>query len=139
MQFLIRKRRQPPTIIIISLIDILIVLLIFLTVTTTFKQQPAVRIALPESTQAKPGATEANLIVTIAKEEPHIYFGPQSVTLDRLQTELASAAAKNPGVNLSIRTDTDAPFGEFVKVWDAAKAAKIQSIQAFTKSELEPN
>ncbi len=50
-----------------ALIDILIVLLIFLMVTTTFKQQPALRLALPESTQAqKSGANEtAPLIVSI--------------------------------------------------------------------------
>ncbi len=39
--------------------DVLIVLLIFLMVTTTFKQQPSLRLALPESSQAqKEGANE---------------------------------------------------------------------------------
>ena len=88
MQFTIRKRRQPPTIIIISLIDILIVLLIFMMVTTTFKQQPALKLVLPESKQTpKTGATEDNLIVTIAKQEPYLYLGPRPVTLDKLQEE----------------------------------------------------
>ena len=53
MRFYIRKRRQAPAVIIVALIDILIVLLIFLMVTTTFKQQPALKLALPESSQAK--------------------------------------------------------------------------------------
>jgi biopolymer transport protein ExbD len=68
MQFNVHKRRQTPTVIIISLIDVLLVVLIFLMVTTTFKQQPAVRLALPESRQAKPGATENALVVTIPKQ-----------------------------------------------------------------------
>ena len=59
MRFYVRKRRQAPAVIIVALIDILIVLLIFLMVTTTFKQQPALKIALPESSQAqKSGANE---------------------------------------------------------------------------------
>src|SRR5262249_47724727 len=59
MKFSNRKRRQAPTIIIISLIDILIVLLIFLMVTTTFKQQPALKLVLPESRQAKQGTADS--------------------------------------------------------------------------------
>jgi biopolymer transport protein ExbD len=67
MRFFIRKRRSTPTIIIVALIDVLIVLLIFLMVTTTFKQQSALKLALPESSQSeKAGASEdAPLIVSI--------------------------------------------------------------------------
>ena len=72
MKFITRKRRQAPTIIIISLIDILIVLLIFLMVTTTFKQQPALKLTLPESKNAKAGAMEGNLVVTIATNAPYL-------------------------------------------------------------------
>jgi biopolymer transport protein ExbD len=139
MRFTTRKRRQPPPIIIVSLIDVLIVLLIFLMVTTTFKQQPALKLALPESKQTpKPGATENNLVVTVAKQEPYLYLGARPVTLDKLTEELKSNAAKNPQVNLSIRADTDAPFGQIVKVMDAAKAAGIKMVSAFTKATGQP-
>ena len=134
MQFTIRKRRQPPTIIIISLIDILIVLLIFMMVTTTFKQQPALKLALPESKQTpKTGVSEDSLVVTIAKQEPYLFLGPLPVTLDRLTEELKSRAAQNPKISLSIRADTEAPFGQIVKVMDAARAADIKMVNAFTK------
>ena len=67
MRFFVRKRRTTPAVIIVALIDVLIVLLIFLLVTTTFKQQAALRLTLPESSQArKEGATEnPPLIVSI--------------------------------------------------------------------------
>ena len=59
MRFLVHKRRSAPAVIIVALVDVLIVLLIFLMVTTTFKQQSALKLALPESSQAKkPGANE---------------------------------------------------------------------------------
>ena len=56
MRFLVHKRRTAPAVIIVALIDVLIVLVIFLLVTTTFKQVPALQLALPASRQAlKPG------------------------------------------------------------------------------------
>ena len=135
MQFTIRKRRHPPAIIIISLIDVLIVVLIFLMVTTTFKQQPAVKLALPESTQSKPGASDAvNLVVTIPKSGP-LLLGLQPVTTDKLQERLIEAVRQNPATTLSIRADTDAPFGQIIKVMDAARAAQIKTVNAFTKAQ----
>ncbi len=134
MQFTIRKRRQPPPIIIISLIDILIVLLIFMMVTTTFKQQPALKLALPESKQApKTGATEDNLVVTIAKQEPHLYLGPRPVTLDKLAQEFKAGAAANPRLKISLRPDGEAPIQQVINVMDAAKAAGIKEVSMFAK------
>jgi biopolymer transport protein ExbD len=135
MKFSEHKRRQAPTIIIISLIDILIVLLIFLMVTTTFKQRPAFKLVLPESKQAKqaPADEKQNLVITIAKEEPYFYLGRHAMTSDRLQEELRSTAAKDPGVSISLQPDTGAPFGQVLKIWDAAKLAGFRSVQVLTK------
>ena len=67
MRFIVRKRRQTPAVIIIALIDVLIVMLIFLMATTTFRQHPSLRLALPESSQAKSdGASEnAPLVLSV--------------------------------------------------------------------------
>jgi biopolymer transport protein ExbD len=138
MRFTSRKRRQPPAVIIISLIDILIVLLIFLMVTTTFRQQPAVKLALPESKQSEKGASEGTVVVTVAKTEPHLFLGTRPITLDRLQQELATNAVHNPELALSIRADMDAPFGQIVRVMDAAKAARIKRVMAAIKVSGSP-
>ena len=134
MRFYARKRRQPPAIIIVALIDILIVLLIFLMVTTTFKQQPALKLALPESSQAvKTGANEnAPLIVSI-DPEGSLRFGKEAkpVTIERLREELQAAAARNPELRLAISADKAAPWGQVVKVMDAAKDAGIKAANAF--------
>ena len=135
MKFSNRKRRQAPTIIIISLIDILIVLLIFLMVTTTFKQQPALKLVLPESKQAKQGTSDNlhTLIVTVAKEEPYFYLGSHAITADRLQQEFRASVAKDPDATVSLQPDTGAPFGQVLKVWDAAKVAGFKTIHVLTK------
>ncbi len=136
MQFTVHKRRHAPSVIIISLIDVLIVVLIFLMVTTTFKQQPAVKLVLPESKQSKTGASENALVVTIPNKGP-LSLGTDPVTLDKLQERLVDAVRKNSETSLSIRADTDAPFGQVIKVMDAAKAANIKVVSAYTKSGSE--
>jgi biopolymer transport protein ExbD len=136
MRFFVRKRRQAPAIIIVALIDILIVLLIFLMVTTTFKQQPALRLALPESSQAlRTGAQEdAPLVVTI-DTDGRLRLGADLTPLsaERLKQQLVAAAAAKPSLKLAISADTKAPFGQVVKVMDAAKEAGIKAVNAFTK------
>ena len=136
MRFFVRKRRQTPTIIIVALIDILIVLLIFLMVTTTFKQQPALRLALPESTQAqKTGAHEAAPLVVSVDAQGNLRLGAEAtpVTVDRLRGELVMRAQQNPELKMAINADKSAPFGQIVKVMDAAKEANIKVANAFMK------
>src|SRR5580658_3512165 len=102
MQFTSRKRRNAPTVIIISLIDVLIVVLIFLMVTTTFKQQPAIKLTLPESNQPKSGASEDALIVTIPKQGP-LYLNKDPVTPEKLKDALVEAVRGNPKTTVQIR------------------------------------
>jgi biopolymer transport protein ExbD len=106
------------------LIDVLLVVLIFLIVTTTFKQQPAIALALPVSSRPKQGASPNALEVTISKAGV-LYLKKDPVTLAKLQEGLTEAVRANPDVSLAIRADTDAPFGQVIKVMDAAKAAGI--------------
>ena len=127
--------------IIVALIDILIVLLIFLMVTTTFKQQPALKLALPESSQAKKtGANEAAPLVVSIDPKGNLRLGADAkpVTVERLKEELLAAVAKTPDLKLAISGDKSAPFGQIVKVMDAAKEAKIKMVNAFTKEPGKP-
>jgi len=141
MRFYVRKRRQAPAVIIVALIDILIVLLIFLMVTTTFKQQPALRLALPESSHAqKTGANEAAPLVVSIDPNGNLRLGAEAkpVTLERLISELLAAVAKTPDLKLSISADKAAPWGQIVKVMDAAKEAKIKRVDANIKEAGKP-
>jgi biopolymer transport protein ExbD len=141
MRFFIRKRNKPPTVIIVALIDVLIVLLIFLMVTTTFKQRPALKLALPESNQAtKTGANEAAPLVIAINDKGSLGLGVEAkaVTMDRLKAELLERVGKNPQLKLAISADKNAPFGQIVKVMDAAKEAGIKSVNAFTKEAAKP-
>jgi biopolymer transport protein ExbD len=141
MHFFIRKPRQTPAVIIVALIDVLIVLLIFLMVTTTFKQQAAVKIVLPESSQSqKTGASEDQPLIVSVDSKGVIWLGTDllPVTDDRLREELLARARKNPELKLAISADETAPWGKIVKVRDAAAAAKIKYLFAFTKEAAKP-
>ena len=136
MNFIKNKRRKVPSVIIVSLIDVLLVVLIFLMVSTTFKQeQPALKLALPESKVAKPGPADQNaaFVVSVSTNFPYFYIGEKPVRLDQLQREIEAAVQKNPQVALKIRADKQAPTGEFLKVIDAGKLAKVASIDAITE------
>jgi len=138
MRFYVRKRRQAPAIIIVALIDILIVLLIFLMTTTVFKQQPALKLALPESSEAvKSGASEtAPLIVSVdTKGLLRVGVDNTPVTFELLKQKLSESVAKTPDLRLAISADKDAPWGQVVKVMDAAKEANVKqgNVKAFIK------
>jgi len=141
MRFLIHKRRNTPTVIIVALVDVLIVLLIFLMVTTTFKQQSALKLKLPESSQAqKSGANENPPFVVTIKEDGSYYLESRklSVTFEQMKSELLSQAAKNPQLVLAINADEKAPWGKVVKIRDAAAEAKIKSLVAYTREPAKP-
>lgn len=136
MHFYIHKRRQTPAVIIVALIDVLIVLLIFLMVTTTFRQQPAIPLALPQSSQAhKPGASDTAPIVVSIDAQGALRVGSdaQPVTLDQLKARLQSEVEKRPGLSVVVSADKGAPLGEFVKIWDLAKNAHVKAISLSAK------
>jgi biopolymer transport protein ExbD len=136
MHFLVRKRRNTPTVIIVALVDVLIVLLIFLMVTTTFKQQASLHVTLPESSQAlKEGASDNPPLIVSIDDKGGLRVGQDElpVTLEQLQGRLRAEADKNAQLKLAVNADKNAPWGQIVKVMDAAKAANIKTISAFTK------
>ncbi len=135
MRFVPHKRRRPPAVIIVSLIDVLLVVLIFLMVTTTVKkQEPALQLNLPQSKEAKQGATEKkSLVILVTTNFPQFYVGNRPVTLDGLQKELASAAQKDPQIKVAVRADRQVPFGDIVRVIDLAKAANVGGLNFVTE------
>jgi biopolymer transport protein ExbD len=142
MYFHVHKRRQAPAVIIVALIDVLIVLLIFLMVTTTFKQQAALHITLPESTQAKkPGANENAPLVISIDEKGVLHLSPdaRAVTIDQLKSELASEIEKKPGLQVALSADKAAPVGEFIKVMDVTRELHLtNALSVFAKETGKP-
>lgn len=141
MNFYAHKRRRTPSVIIVSLIDVLLVVLIFLMVTTAFKDTPAFKITLPETTQQapKPGVNDnPPLIITITTNAPQFYLGKLPVTLDRLRAEITQRAKENPRLVIAIRADDQAAYGNVVRVTEAAQAAQVKEVRTFLKPGIKP-
>lgn len=135
MRFSSHKRKRTPSVIIVSLIDVLLVVLIFLMVTTTAKNvEPALKLNLPQSKEAQPGATDSKpFVVQVTTNYPFFFVGNRAVTLDGLQNTLAAAVKKDPQLKVAVKADKQAPFGEIVKVIDASKLAKVGSLNFITE------
>src|ERR1017187_10522029 len=109
MRFFVRKRRTTPAVIIVALIDVLIVLVIFLLVTTTFKQQAALKLQLPESSQAKKSGANENPPFVVSIDASGIYYLDKlPKTFEQLKVELVSQSEKNPQLVLAINADEKA-------------------------------
>ena len=139
MHFFIHKRRNTPTVIIVALVDVLIVLLIFLLVTTTFKQQSALKLKLPESSQAQKSGETENPPFVVSIDTNGVYLLDKlPVTFEQLKSELISRVAKNPQLVLAINADEKAPWGKVVKIRDAAAEAKVKTLVAYTREAQKP-
>ena len=139
MRFLTRKRRHTPTVIIVALVDVLVVLLIFLMVTTTFKQQPSLKLALPESSQAqKEGAStnEPSFLINITSNNV-IRLGADKLPIEpeNLKARLQQEVEKNPQLKLAINADRNASWYRIVNVMDIAKELKIKAVSASTTAQ----
>jgi biopolymer transport protein ExbD len=140
MRFLVRKRRATPTVIIVALIDVLVVLLIFLMVTTTFRQQPVLKLTLPESSQSKKAGAEEHPPLVVNIDEKGVYhYGTkgETVTSEQLRDKLVADVDKTrkagEEVRLAVRADKNAPWSKIIFVLDLARELNIKNLSAFTK------
>jgi biopolymer transport protein ExbD len=133
MKFIVRKRRAP-TIIIVSLVDILIILLIFFVVSTTFKKdQPEVKINLPESKTATKAPAELEHAIVSVDENDDIKLDGRSLGVDELETAVRDLPPERKST-LALQADKKASFGTIIKVMDALKLAGVKNLPAFTNT-----
>jgi biopolymer transport protein ExbD len=79
------------------------------------------------------------LVVTI-DSTGSLRLGPEGhpVTVERLKEDLTAQVSKNPQLRFAINADKSAPFGQIIKVMDAAKEAGIKAVNAFTRDAAKP-
>jgi len=120
--------------IIVSLIDILAILLIFFIVTTTFKKnQPQLKIALPESKSAAAAETKEEPAILEVKDEQTLQLDGQPVTLDALAVELRRVNEADPARGIALQADEGVPFRVIVRIIDALRDAGIRNLPAFAR------
>jgi biopolymer transport protein ExbD len=130
------KSQRPPAIRLINLVDVLFILLIFFIATTTFRaySPTAVKLALPEARTAEEIGREKVDRVSIAVDKAEtVYLDGKQIPLEALEPALREAKAKNPKVQVQFSADKMVNYGTVVAIVDAARAAGISDLTAFTK------
>ena len=130
------KSHRPPSIRLINLVDVLFILLIFFIATTTFRagSPTAVKLALPEAKTAQEIGREKIARVSIAVDKfEAVYLDGKEVELSALENRLREAKMKDPKVQVQFSADRSVSYGTVVAIVDAARAAGISDLTAFTK------
>ena len=140
--FEMSQRHRTPQIRMINLVDVLLNLLIFFIASTTFrmsqKDQTAVKVALPEARTAEAVGKEKldHLKITVTPDGK-IFLAEKQIGLVNLEQSLRDAKAKAPDLTMELNADKNVSYGTVVSVVDAARAAGIRNITAFTKSSVK--
>jgi biopolymer transport protein ExbD len=130
------RSHRPPSIRLINLVDVLFILLIFFIATTTFRANlpTAVKLVLPEAKTAEEVGREKIERISIAVgSDETIYLDNKPVALSALERALRDAKEKNPKLQVQFSADKTVSYGTVVAIVDAARAAGIPDITAFTR------
>ncbi|MCS7063163.1 MAG: biopolymer transporter ExbD [Methylacidiphilales bacterium] len=128
-----QAQRRKPTISIVSLIDILTIVLLFYVVTTTFRrEEPTIKIELPQSSHAESKREPPPNIIYVDAQQ-NIYLNTEPITLAELPKALSNILITQKQGDIAMRASKDAPFSIIVAVMDAAKEAGISHLPTFTE------
>jgi biopolymer transport protein ExbD len=138
--FDVQRTGYTPRIRIINLVDILMILLLFFIATTTFRVEApaAVKLKLPEAKTAEEFGKQKldRLLLSIGADE-RVFLNETPVTLAGLEQAFREAKQRNPDVVLQLSADRSVSYGTVVAVVDAARAAGVRDITAFTKKSVK--
>lgn len=129
-----RKRREgaKAAIDMNSLIDLTFLLLVVFIVTLPTLEQ-SVHIVLPVGkTESQNDEKKKNYAVSIDKEGK-IFLGEEPVTQEILKERLTAAVTENPEVNVLIRGDVGADYGDVYAIVKIAKDANVKHLGLVSK------
>ncbi len=127
------KARRSPIINIVSLIDILCIVLIFFVVTTVFRrEEPQIKFALPESSQAKTVQQSTPEIISVTEDEK-VFVGEKPIPAADLGDYLKARKSQDAGVKFALKASKRAPLEIIVKVMDAATVAGFTELPMYTE------
>lgn len=115
---------------VIPFIDIMLVLLAIVLTTATFISQGRLDITVPSASKSLP-APDTETPVAIAIDAGHqLYIDETPISLDSLQTRIASLASETP---VTLRVDQAVPFQHFVEVIDLLKQHQLNRLSIITR------
>jgi biopolymer transport protein ExbD len=128
----------------INLVDILLNLLIFFIASTTFRlakgEANAVKVSLPEArTGEQVGQTKAAHLLVKVTPDQKIFLNEEQIGLIALEQALRQAKSQDNALVMELSADKNVSYGVIVSIVDAARAAGVNNITAFTKKTVKEN
>lgn len=126
MQFMPARRGRAVMINITSLIDVMFLLLIFFMVTSTFKNQPAIDLALPRSTTAE--ETLLTTAIIYLTREGQLFLDNAVIDREELAVRLRRQQAATGEDQIVLRADEQAEHGAVVSLIDLIKESGYRRV-----------
>ncbi|MDP4613432.1 MAG: biopolymer transporter ExbD [Limnohabitans sp.] len=108
------------------LVDVMLVLLVIFILTAPLMTS-AIRLDLPQSEGAEPGAAP-QAVVLVVNAQGQWFLNDQLITKDALHEQLSKAARRNPLTELELRADASVPYGRVVEAMGLAQKAGLSRI-----------
>jgi biopolymer transport protein ExbD len=125
-----RQKRAEPEIPTASMADIAFLLIIFFLVTTSFNQEMGLGLTLPPlSDQAEQVQVRQKNILNIwVNAVGEILLGEEIVSLQQVEPEVRRRIQENPLLIISLKTDRETNYDDFIAVLDQLKKANVGKI-----------
>jgi biopolymer transport protein TolR len=108
------------------LVDVMLVLLVIFILTAPLMTS-AIRLDLPQSESAEPGAAPQAMVLAV-NAQGQWFLNDQPIAENALREQLAKAARRNPLTELELRADASVPYGRVVEAMGLAQKAGLSRI-----------
>jgi biopolymer transport protein TolR len=108
------------------MVDVMLVLLVIFILTAPLLAS-SIKLDLPKTDAAKPGAVPA-FVTLVVDKTGQVFFNDKPVAADALRASLTQTAAQNPDTEVQLRADEAVPYGKVVEVMGAAQKAGLNRI-----------
>ncbi|MFS2161858.1 ExbD/TolR family protein [Pseudomonas sp. Pseusp122] len=112
------------------LVDVMLVLLVVFIVTAPLLTN-SIPINLPKTESVAPVEQKDPLVVSI-DDKGKLFINKDEIQPDLLQTNLASAKAKNPDVRVQLQADNGVNYGEVARAMASIEKAGITKLSVIT-------
>ncbi|MCD6526789.1 MAG: biopolymer transporter ExbD [Desulfuromonas sp.] len=127
-----RKKREDIRVELTPMIDVVFLLLIFFMISTTFVESSGIDINLPTATNQKIDKQPHEVKVYLEKSGL-IHLNDRLVSLDDLQTHLASYGRRASSTTFVLLADEQAKHGRVVNLMDIAQRAGFAKLAIATE------
>ena len=108
------------------MVDVMLVLLVIFILTAPLLTS-AIRLDLPQSEAAEPGASPQAVSLAVDAQGA-LFLNDQPISADDLRQRLSQAAQRNPNTELELRADQSVPYGRVVEAMGLAQKAGLSRI-----------